>query len=280
MAVPAEGCWWDGGQISQTLDAVLQPVAFDTTQVTSKANRSNPKLGDPCHPLAAGAHPPLIVFDSVPIEHVFGALSTSSPQAVAFGIPGNWIGRRPENGGNAVEPMHNLAPCLTGADRHGVCVTGDVTHTLDGANGQAVAVSLRGRDGCATAELGGDVSNCLRASSGGGDKPHVLVPAIALQTDATPKASEELAFTLKLPSVSGGGQPAACMMPQMQVRRLTPVECERLQAFPDNYTLVPVRGKPAADGPRYKALGNSMCVNVMHWIGKRLDAAMRFTGCT
>ena len=57
----------------------------------------------------------------------------------------------------------------------------------------------------------------------------------------------------------------------MAVRRLTPRECERLQGFPDDYTLTPYRGKPAADGPRYKALGNSMAVPVMHWIGKRIQ---------
>lgn len=54
-------------------------------------------------------------------------------------------------------------------------------------------------------------------------------------------------------------------------RRLTPRECERLQGFPDDYTLIPYRGKPAADGPRYKAIGNSMAVPVMHWIGKRIQ---------
>lgn len=59
---------------------------------------------------------------------------------------------------------------------------------------------------------------------------------------------------------------------QYGVRRLTPRECERLQGFPDDYTLVPFRGKPAADGPRYKALGNSMAVPVMHWIGTRVEA--------
>jgi DNA (cytosine-5)-methyltransferase 1 len=58
----------------------------------------------------------------------------------------------------------------------------------------------------------------------------------------------------------------------MQVRRLTPRECERLQGFPDDYTLIPYRSKPAADGPRYKALGNSMAVPVMHWIGRRITA--------
>ena len=54
------------------------------------------------------------------------------------------------------------------------------------------------------------------------------------------------------------------------VRRLTPRECERLQGFPDDYTLIQHRGKPAADGPRYKALGNSMAVPVMSWIGERI----------
>jgi DNA (cytosine-5)-methyltransferase 1 len=55
------------------------------------------------------------------------------------------------------------------------------------------------------------------------------------------------------------------------VRRLTVSECEFLQGFPRNYTLTPHRGKPAADGPRYKALGNSMAVPVMRWIGERIE---------
>lgn len=69
---------------------------------------------------------------------------------------------------------------------------------------------------------------------------------------------------------TGKGDAAPLMFTAMQVRRLTPKECERLQGFPDNYTLIPVRGKPAADGPRYKALGNSMAVPCMAWIGKRI----------
>jgi len=57
----------------------------------------------------------------------------------------------------------------------------------------------------------------------------------------------------------------------MAVRRLTPVECERLQGFPDNYTDIKPKGKETPDGPRYKALGNSMAVPVMAWIGKRIN---------
>jgi len=56
----------------------------------------------------------------------------------------------------------------------------------------------------------------------------------------------------------------------MAVRRLTAVECERLQGFPDNYTDIQSKGKPTPDGPRYKALGNSMAVPVMRWIGERI----------
>ena len=72
-------------------------------------------------------------------------------------------------------------------------------------------------------------------------------------------------------------QPVAIpIMPQaMQVRRLTPTECERLQGFPDGWTAIPWKNKPAdqcPDGPRYKALGNSMAVNCMEWLGERIQA--------
>jgi DNA (cytosine-5)-methyltransferase 1 len=79
---------------------------------------------------------------------------------------------------------------------------------------------------------------------------------------------------------NGGGQVAICVqegrvdarkMKRMAVRRLLPVECERLLGMPDDYTLIPYRGKPAADGPRYRAIGNSMAVPVMRWIGRRIQ---------
>jgi DNA (cytosine-5)-methyltransferase 1 len=79
---------------------------------------------------------------------------------------------------------------------------------------------------------------------------------------------------------SGGGKPGQgyCgVQIGMAVRRLTPRECERLQGFPDDYTLVTYRGKPAADGPRYRALGNSMAVPVMRWIGERIALVERIT---
>ena len=205
----------------------------------------------------------------------------------------------------------------------------DQAHTLGRNHGQenaVLSVALRGRDGGATAELGDDVAGCLRASVGGGDKPHVLAPAFAIQAGATrinplsgpdgvgvqegiaytlearaevqavafqerwrdggssrsyaSEATVDVAGTMKSCKDSGGWSNSADhaaagymqVTPNMRVRRLTPRECERLQGFPDDYTLIPVRGKPAADGPRYKALGNSMAVPVMRWIGKRIAA--------
>lgn len=65
------------------------------------------------------------------------------------------------------------------------------------------------------------------------------------------------------------GQYAPLIVPA--VRRFTPRECERLQGFPDDYTRIPGRGQPAADGPRYRALGNSMAVPVIRWIGGQID---------
>jgi DNA (cytosine-5)-methyltransferase 1 len=69
----------------------------------------------------------------------------------------------------------------------------------------------------------------------------------------------------------GGGNNKPAVHIGMAVRRLTPVECERLQGFPDSYTDIKSKNKPTPDGPRYKALGNSMAVPVMAWIGQRIE---------
>ncbi|MCE4223365.1 DNA cytosine methyltransferase [Methylobacterium sp. C25] len=138
-----------------TLQAGAQhAIAFDTTQITSAANRCNPKSGDPCHPLAAAGHPPTIAFD-----------------------------------------------CKAG---------GDTSFAI------------------------GEIPGSLRGEG------------------------------------HGGGH--AAIQQGWAVRRLTPRECERLQGFPDDYTAIPWRGGILADGPRYKALGNSMAVNAMQWIGRRIEA--------
>lgn len=88
-----------------------------------------------------------------------------------------------------------------------------------------------------------------------GDRTHALTTRSAAEEDRTGRGT---------PIVPSG----------MSVRRLTPTECERLQGFPDGWTAIPWKGKPASecpDGPRYRALGNSMAVNVMRWIGRRIE---------
>jgi DNA (cytosine-5)-methyltransferase 1 len=86
-------------------------------------------------------------------------------------------------------------------------------------------------------------------------------------------------ITPALTNPGGGGRSDAVNVASaMAVRRLTPRECERLQGFPDDYTLVEYRKKPAADGPRYRALGNSMAVPVMRWIGERIAMVERLAG--
>ena len=76
---------------------------------------------------------------------------------------------------------------------------------------------------------------------------------------------------------ASGGSSRSYVAEKWAVRRLIPTECERLQAFKPGYTHVPFRGKPAADGPRYKALGNSMAVNVMRWLGRRIELVENLT---
>lgn len=179
----------------------------------------------------------------------------------AYGIPGNWIGRAPENGGNATEPMHDVAPCLTVADRHGV------------------AYGFKGGQGSKAGGIGfaeEQAPTLTSASSGTNLAPTICIQhaSIGRHDAAGPQGKgyqEDVAFT------QDSRSSADVVQYGMQVRRLTPIECERLQGFPDNHTLIGWRGKDAdecPDGPRYKAIGNSMAVPVMRWIGERIAAAL------
>ena len=115
----------------------------------------------------------------------------------------------------------------------------------------------------------GEVCSTVTSSwgTGGGNTPFVGSVGTDLYNGAI---TGDVAATMSTHgSDSGGSGPT--VMQQMAVRRLTPKECERLQGFPDNYSDIMPKGKPTPDGPRYKALGNSMAVPVMAWIGKRIQ---------
>ena len=111
----------------------------------------------------------------------------------------------------------------------------------------------------------GDPMNTLTK----GDR-HAVAQPIAFTTEQTPKFNENQALTL----TKSEAKHNQSVLTEMAVRRLTPVECERLQGFPDGYTNIPWRkAAESPDGPRYKSLGNSMAVPVMKWIGKRIANA-------
>jgi DNA (cytosine-5)-methyltransferase 1 len=128
-------------------------------------------------------------------------------------------------------------------------------------SGDAVAFKpshhTRGKDGAPS-----NVTAPLSADADRGDQDTVV-------------ASCEVSSSLRANPGSGwrsNGTPVeGVVISPMAVRRLTPKECERLQGFPDGYTAVTYRGKPASDGPRYRALGNSMAVPVMAWMGQRIQ---------
>lgn len=165
----------------------LVSVAFDTTQITSAANRSNPKAGDPCHPLAAGMHAPAIAFPA----------NLSATQHAS---------------------AEDRSPSLCSVNPTAVAYTTKLHNTASNNAGKVFE----------------ERSTCLDANS-----------------------------------------PPPALLTAMQVRRLTPEECEALQGFPRGHTLIPWRKKPASecpDGPRYKALGNSWAVPVARWIGERIEA--------
>jgi DNA (cytosine-5)-methyltransferase 1 len=188
------------GKQPDSSDTALGPtlvLAFDTTQISSPENGSNPKPGDPCHPLAAGAHAPAIAFD-----------------------------------------------CKS-----------------SGQNGFGVGVEVAGTQR-AMAHSGSH-------SNGGGHQ------AVAFQPSQSGVRIDDVHATLD--SNNGPRRHNGALL-GMQVRRLTPEECEALQAYPRDYTRIPWRKKPASecpDGPRYKALGNSWCVTNVRWIGQRIDRVNR-----
>jgi len=170
-----------------------------------------------------------------------------------------------------------------------------------------VAFNLRGREGGAIPEPADAAS--VRSASGGSSNSYVAFSAKDYGADVDEIAPTLRGMGHESSHANGGGQVAVAFtlhgsdgtastatpthvagsvrtkppgsienssttiaQQGMAVRRLTPRECERLQGFPDDYTLVEYRGKLAADGPRYRALGNSMAVPVMRWIGQRIAA--------
>lgn len=180
----------------------------------------------------------------------------------SYSPAGNTIGCSDGNGGNGKGFQEETSYALNTVDRHAVaCLpfdTGQITSSDNRSNQQW-----------------GDPVHTLTAS---GDAPSIITfpwsaggngSGYSVDDGTTPtllaKSSGEPAFVMNSSDVQGI---AAHSNTGYIVRRLTPRECERLQGFPDDYTLFEYKGKPSSDSKRYKALGNSMAVPVMRWIGE------------
>lgn len=252
--------------------AVVQPIAFDTYNqtVTGDTTQTLCSRGDSpggnAHlvPAVVQATAWSIMPQNSGRDYKARQVDVLQPLMAAGPQHGN------QGGDLIMQPVtfRDTADCLTSA--YGTKWNGNASAD----NGSLFAAQPVGVD-TYNGVITGDLAATISARNGIPDAtgPRVM-QAVAFTTEQTPKFNAEQALTLTKQSPSGGGQPQA-VMTAMQVRRLTPVECERLMGFPDSYTAIPWRGKPAdqcPDGPRYKALGNSWAVPCVRWIGRRIAA--------
>jgi DNA (cytosine-5)-methyltransferase 1 len=285
--------------------AVVFP--FDTTQITSPGNVSNPPAGDTGHPLAAGAHAPAIAF-AEPLKP--SGVSDTTPTGVSADADAQETRSR--------EVLRALRATVgeEAFTEWGLGVVASL-RTPEVLRPEVHGRRIRRAAGEAGCELGNGASpreeagrtrtlrevreaGCERRTPSGWRLPEQLSRELGacLSRLSHPRASatgflrgmwqasegvgllREALSTLQAVGRPTGheAQPA---QPPLAVRRLTPREAERLQAFPDGYTAIPWRGKPAdqcPDGPRYQALGNSWATVVPRWIGERIDAVDAILG--
>ena len=293
-----EGCWWDGGQVSQTLDAVLQKG-----QTMPEKNRFPAVLQPLSHWEGGDIHPTLnqahnIGSPGYSNQELFsqkgaGLVPTPIPfrkskRACSATDNETWVEADASNTLNNFDlgdtrtthaVINNVAPTVTSS--------GPPYSRTGNERVEAEALAITFQPGNLRRDAGADPSTTttttLKASAGD-QMPHIAYPVVPLDgmnllSRLGPCGNEhsiqnftpgDPSFTLK----KGGNQHG--VLTPMAVRRLTPVECERLQGFPDNWSRISWKGKPeedCPDGPRYKACGNSMAVPCMFWIGERIAAA-------
>jgi site-specific DNA-cytosine methylase len=203
-------------------NGALAPVAFDTAQITSAENRSNPKPGDPAPTLSATGYP-----------HVAHTLTAGSATGAGVRAPG----RRREDDENLVAHPLRSFPGGVGQGHN----TNYVTHTLTGEGADA------SEDG-----------------TGRGTPRVPCVPPVSLAVAGEISTGVDIAQTVR----SANGQPGT-VAAGAAVRRLTPLECERLQGFPDRWTAMS-NGKTQADAARYRQCGNAVAVPVVRWVLERV----------
>jgi DNA (cytosine-5)-methyltransferase 1 len=236
----AGASWWDGGQLSQTLDAVLSKG-----QTMPERNRF-PAVLEPVAHTSDGGFASTDSFQGGSQQDQILGEDAVCP-ALCHSSNGNKGHHQPK----VIVPYTKAKRAQSASDdeswKHG-----EVSPTLNHFDvGDTRATTVVAQN---TFPI--DTQNMTEGHRSGG-KGH--------------GEANDPSFTITKGHSHAVAQP-------MAVRRLTPRECERLQGFPDDYTLIPWRKRPAEDcpdGPRYRALGNSMAVPVMRWIGERIEAVDR-----
>lgn len=237
--------------------AILDALPFDTTQITSPQNGSNPHFGDPCHPLAATAHPPAAV--CIDCRN----MTANEELSATLQAKGN--------GGQSLNYINPVAePLIYDARGNG---DGMTSPTMTGDHNSRVtdytAITLQG-DTVEGALLARDYKGPGIADSLG----RVIAQPIGADLYNGTLTGDK-ATTLTVATAKGGTNTGPSVIEKMVhwiVRRLTPTECERLQGYPDGWTdlgeWVDSNGKThkPADTPRYKALGNSIALPQWYYV--------------
>jgi DNA (cytosine-5)-methyltransferase 1 len=223
-----------GGRSGVGVGAVA--FAFDTQQITSAANKTRVSPELPASTLAKASRMH-VAYSIMPMNSGKDYKARETDIAQPIMAAGGRIGNQGGRSGVGV----GAVAFAVGADCYNGALTGDVAATMGtpGSSVNASGPTVLTQAVCAT----GEVFHTLRADG------------FDASEDGTGR---------------GGG---AVTLSGLQVRRLTPIECEKLQGFPPGWTAIPYRGKPAADGPRYKSLGNSMAIPVVSWIGRQIEIA-------
>ena len=281
--------------------------AYSDDSVAATLLKSGQDLGNGCEAIITMAHGQAgaeIGFDCAP------TLTCNHEAPIAayselFALAENAIGRQPHNGGNGDGfteggPMYTLNATGVHGVAHPIPIdmrnAGRDHEKYDAMNRQGVGVGEAGDpaytvtstfvNAIAFEPLPFDTTQITSPLNGNnpkfGDPCHPLaaqahVPTIAFHPTQDPISSDD-GTTHAMGCGSSGGQASIAVAHHMAVRRLTAVECERLQGFPDGYTAIPWRNKAAADcpdGPRYKALGNSWATPVVRWIGERIAESLK-----
>lgn len=287
---PASGCWWDGGQVSQTLDAVLSKG-----QTMPEKNRF-PAVLQPYTASSFAQYAEGVGTVRASGGDLGGDLGGGSETLLAQPITFRKSKRAASTTDNETWVPADVTNTLNNFDLGDTRTTHAVVEPFAWTQNQREEVRILGDKAGAVTLPGTHQSNYIAepvthampgsvaptvTSSGppysrtGNERVEAEALAITFQPGNLRReagAEPSTTTTTTTLKASAGDQTPHVATP-MAVRRLTPVECERLQGFPDNWSRIPWKGKPETecpDGPRYKACGNSMAVPCMFWIGKRI----------